>query len=563
MRNKYHVLGRRHEFIFGLAVALTLAGSTVLLPANAAVQNTTPSNPSTREAPIKFWNRVIAVLRATLAGADPENRAARASERLAELPLNASPAEIVTRPVKVGDQEGVGFIFRDRLLFFLGTDDLDKESGETLEQASESALRSVREALGARIAERSWPVVRAGLLYTFVVFVVLVILCIAVWKVQTFVMRFLRRREGFASWRLFGIDLLPHIVATVGGLLRALAWVLTFCLIYMWVTLSLRRFPYTEPWGEQAGGYVLNSIRELGNTVIRGLPGLLVVILILLLTRWIGRLANAVFNQVATGKIAVSWMDADVARATHRIFSAIVWILAIIIAYPYIPGSRTEAFKGLSIFLGLVISLGSTGIINQIMSGLFAVYARALKTGEWVRINETEGVVLDVGLLAAKIRTIEGQEVTIPNSMLVSTPATNFTRFGDADGMTVSSKVTIGYGAPWRQVHALLELAADRTPNIRKMPKPRVVQKQLSDFYAEYTLVARLDDEKMRIETVSNLHSAIQDAFNEFGVQIMSPHYMIQPNGSVIVPRERWDAAPSPPLPRIPRKADDPSSSDK
>jgi small-conductance mechanosensitive channel len=112
-------------------------------------------------------------------------------------------------------------------------------------------------------------------------------------------------------------------------------------------------------------------------------------------------------------------------------------------------------------------------------------------------------------------------------------------------------------------VHALLELAADRTPNIRKTPKPRVVQKHLSDFYVEYAIVARLDDEKLRIETVSNLHSAIQDAFNEFGAQIVFPHYMIQPNGSVIVPRERWDAAPSPPLPRKPRKADDPSSSDK
>src|SRR5438034_2341152 len=132
--------------------------------------------------------------------------------------------------------------------------------------------------------------------------------------------------EGeIASWRLFGIDLLPHIVATVGGLLRALAWVLTVFLIYLWVTLSFRRFPYTAPWGEQAGGYVLNSIRELGNTVIRGLPGLLVVVLILLLTRWIVRMANAVFDQMATGKIAVSWMDADVARATHRIFSAIMW----------------------------------------------------------------------------------------------------------------------------------------------------------------------------------------------------------------------------------------------
>jgi small-conductance mechanosensitive channel len=287
------------------------------------------------------------------------------------------------------------------------------------------------------------------------------------------------------------------------------------------------------------------------------------VVLIFIATRWLIRMANVLFEQVATGRISVTWMDADVAHATKRIFSAILWVFAIIIAYPYIPGSQTQAFKGLSVLFGLVISLGSTGIINQITSGLFVVYSKALKTGEWVKINETEGEVLDVGLLAAKIRTIEGQEVTIPHSVLVGTSTRNYTRLGHPDGMSVSSTITIGYNAPWRQVHALLELAADRTPNISKVPKPCVVQKQLSDFYVEYTLIARLDDEKSRIETVSRLNSAIQDAFNEFGVQIMSPHYMIQPNTSVIVPREKWDAKPSPPLPRIPRKVDDTNSSDE
>ena len=308
---------------------------------------------------------------------------------------------------------------------------------------------------------------------------------------------------------------------------------------------------------------MLNSLLELGSTILDDLPGLLVVVLIFVVTRWIVRMANVLCEQVATGRISVAWMDADVAHATRRILAAIVWIFAIIIAYPYIPGSSTDAFKGLSVFLGLVISLGSTGIINQIMSGLFVVYSRSLKTGEWVKVNETEGKVLDVGLLAAKIRTIEGQEVTIPNSVLVGTSTRNYTRLGHPDGMSVSSTVTIGYDAPWRQVHALLELAADRTPNISKASKPSVVQKELSDFYVEYTLIARLEDENSRIETMSRLNSTIQDAFNEFGVQIMSPHYMIQPNTSVIVPREKWDAKPSQPLPRIPHKAADTNSSDK
>lgn len=560
MRNKLFVRRVLRLFMFGLVLALFLVASPLLPSTGAAAQNTTPSRFSTSEAPIKFWNRVIAVQRATLVGATPEERAERASRRLAELPLNASADEIVTRPLKVDNQDGVGFVFRGEFLFSLGTGDLDKESGEKLEQASDSAMGNLAEALQARTAERSWPVIRSGLSHTLIGLMVLVALCAAAWKVQAWIVKFLRKREGSTSLTLFRVDVLPHITAAIYGILRLLAWLLTLSLIYVWITLSLRRFPYTEPWGKQAGSYVLNSLRELGSTVLDGLPGLLVVVLIFIVTRWIVRMANLLFVQVATGRISVTWMDADVAHATKRIFSAILWLIGIIVAYPYIPGSRTDAFKGLSVFLGLVISLSSTGIINQIMSGLFVVYSKTLKTGEWVKVNETEGKVLDVGLLAAKIRTIEGQEVTIPNSVLVGTSTRNYTRLGHPDGMSVSSTVTIGYDAPWRQVHALLELAADRTPNISKVPKPFVVQMQLSDFYVEYTLIARLDDERLRIQTVSSLNSAIQDAFNEFGVQIMSPHYMIQPNTSVIVPREKWDAKPSQPLPRIPRKTDDTSS---
>jgi small-conductance mechanosensitive channel len=555
--NKFIMSPVSRKLVLGLIVVLLIPASPVLASADTTAQNATPKKTPTSEAPIKFWNRVIGMQRATLAGATPEERAERASRRLAELPLNASADEIVIRPVRVDNQDGIGFAFRGNFLFFLGTDDLDKESGERLEQASGSAMQSLREALGARAAERSWPVIRNGLLYTLLGLVVLVVLCIAAWKIQAQIVKFLQRRARSTSLILFRVDVLPHIAAAFYGVLRLFAWTVTFSLIYAWITVSLRRFPYTEPWGKQAGSYVLNSFRELGISILDGVPGLLVVVLIFIVTRWMVRIANVLFEQVATGRISVTWMDADVAHATRRIFAAIVWIFAIIVAYPYIPGSSTDAFKGLTVFLGLVISLGSTGIINQIMSGLFVVYSRALKTGEWVKVNETEGEVLDVGLLAAKIRTIERQEVTIPNSVLVGTATRNYTRLGHPDGMAVSSTVTIGYDAPWRQVHALLEMAADRTPNISKTPKPSVVQRQLSDFYVEYTLIARLDDERLRIQTISNLNSAIQDAFNEFGLQIMSPHYMIQPNASVVVPREKWDAKPAQPLPRNPRKAAD------
>lgn len=555
----HHTTSRK--LVFALTIGVALVALSLLAPWHAEAQDTAISKRSNDQAAVTLWNRVITYQRGILAGATPEERSQRSSQRLAELPLNTSPDEIVTRAVKVDDQDGLGFGYRGRLLFFLGTNDLDKESGETLEEASKSALHNLSEALQARNAERSWPVIRTGLLYTFIGLAVLVFLCVALWNTQAAVVRFLRKKENFFSLNIFRFDLVSHIAAAFYGLLRLFSWVVTVSLIYLWITLSLRRFPYTEPWGEQAGGYVWQALRELGITVVESLPGLLMVFLIYVFTRWVVRMANVLFDQIATGRIRVSWMDADVAHATQRIFSAILWIFAIIIAYPYIPGSHTEAFKGLSVFFGLVISLGSTGIINQIMSGLFVVYSRALKTGEWVRVNETEGEVLEVGLLAAKIRTIEGKEVTVPNSVLVGTSTVNFTRLGHPDGMVVSSTLTIGYDAPWRQVHALLELAADRTDNLRKSPKPYVVQRQLSDFYVEYILVARLEEERLRIETVSHLHSAIQDAFNEFGVQIMSPHYMLQPSTSIIVGREKWHSAPASPMADSSGVGDDPDAS--
>jgi small-conductance mechanosensitive channel len=534
---------------FLLAVLLATPALSDAVELDTATPTTNSGKPAAGAVPIIFWNRTITLQKAGLAGMSVQERADHAVERLNDLPLNVSLSEVVVRPVKIESQDGVAFVCRGRMLFFLGANDLDKESGETLEQASQVVLRNLGEALQARIEERSWPIVRDAIIFTVVGLLLLISFCSVIWKAHSRFIAFARKRQfAFASgMRLFGFDFLPYIAAIVYSLVRTSAWVLTLIAVYLWVTLSLRRFPYTQPWGYEAGSYVLQLLEQMGSAVVHALPEILAVAVIFTLARWMVRLGNALFEQIADGRITVHWMDADVAKATQRIFTAIAWVFAIIVAYPYIPGSQTDAFKGISVFVGLVVSLGSTGIINQIMSGLFVVYSKALKTGEWVKVNETEGEVLDVGLLAAKIRTIEGQEVTIPNSVLVSTSTMNFTRLGAPDGMMVSPTVTIGYDAPWRQVHALLLRAADRTPNVRKQPAPYVLQRQLSDFYVQYTLIARLEDEKRRIETISDLNSQIQDAFNEFGVQIMSPHYLVQPEANVVIPPTKWHEPPAEP----------------
>lgn len=501
----------------------------------------------TKEVAVDFWNREITILRATIAGADPEMRAERIIARLDELPLRTRARDIELYPFNVEGQDGIAFTCNGRVLLFLSTGDLDEETGETLEQGSQSALHNLDDALKARLAERSWPVIRSALLFTLIGLVVLLVAASLIWAAHSRLTALLHRREPLirTPLQLFGIDLRPPIDTLVYAAVRAIAAVLIISAIYSWASLSLQRFPYTEPWGAKLGRYVLQLFQHLGRSGVDALPGVFAVVVIFLLTRWIVRFGRAFFEQVVAGHIRISWLEPETAQATERIFTGVAWILAVVVAYPYIPGSGTDAFKGISVFVGLMISLGSTGIINQVMSGLFVVYSRALKPGEWVLVNDVEGEVLEVGLLAGKIRSPEGQEITVPNSVLVSTATKNFTRLGFPDGMCISAHVTIGYDAPWRQVEGLLLLAADRTPNVRKEPKPYVRQRQLSDFYVDYLLVAHIKNEKLRLETLSNLHAQIQDSFNEYGVQIMSPHFMMQPQGTVMVPPSKWHAPPA------------------
>jgi small-conductance mechanosensitive channel len=198
------------------------------------------------------------------------------------------------------------------------------------------------------------------------------------------------------------------------------------------------------------------------------------------------------------------------------------------------------------VLAGVMLSLGSAGFVNQAMSGLVVVYSRAFREGDYVKIGDVEGTVVRRGSLSTKIRNVRSEEVTIPNGVVVASPTVNYTRLAGGAGALVTATVTIGYDAPWRQVHALLELAASRTEGLRRQPAPYVVQRALSDFYVEYQLVAQVERSDDRPFALSRLHSAIQDAFNEHGVQIMSPHFLGQPGAAIVVPRERWNAPPAP-----------------
>ena len=258
VKSERPLLKRLLHIIFALAVACAVSTQD-LMAADSTQTSSEQYAVGANEAPIEFWNREIVILRDTVAGISPQQRAARAAERLDQLPVNVRATDIVLVPFGVEGQDGIGFTYNGGGLFFLGQNDLEKESRETLEGVSQRILRNLDDALMARAAERSWPVIRSALLYTFIGLLFIVLAASLIWKSHARLVALLRQRElSFRpSLQLFGTEFRPNIAGLMYKLMRAMAWTLTVAAVYVWTTLSLRNFPYTQPWGIRLGSYVL------------------------------------------------------------------------------------------------------------------------------------------------------------------------------------------------------------------------------------------------------------------------------------------------------------------
>lgn len=529
-----------------LLVVAALLGRAAPLEAQAAQA---PDRASVarggRPTTLTVWNHPIVVFRATVRQASPASRAAAAAERIEALPDDVRAEDIKVEPATIGDVSGVLLFARDRTLFAIVPEDLDPTAGETLESASRYAADEVRAVLRARLDQRRVPVILRGIAVSVAATAVL---ALVLWLVARAGERALRRLRAATHARavpVLGRDVWPFLDALERSLVAATAWGLGSVAVYLWLTVVFHAFPYSRPWSERLGVWLVGLLQTLGTGAVQAIPGLFAVAVIFLATRFVLRLLDTLFRAVEQGALTLRGVQPDTARATRRIVAVLVWIFALTVAYEYIPGSETDAFKAVGIFTGLMVSLGSAGLVNHLMSGLVVVYSRALRPGELVQAGEVVGRVHEVGLLSTKLVTPRREEVTIPNAVLAGTTVTNYSRLTAEGGALVSTRVTIGYDQPWRQVHALLLLAAGRTPGVRAEPRPFVVQRALADFHVEYELRAHIERPEDRFRVLSDLHAQIQDAFNEFGVQIMSPAFESQPDRSVVVPKARWYASPA------------------
>ncbi len=501
-------------------------------------------SPLAKEATLEFNFRPIFTFRGIYAGATPEVRAKRAHERLSRLTQNQMTQPIERVPGVIDGVAGMALRSGDIILFTVLASDLDPEEKLTLEQATDRAASRLAEALGTEEEQRRPMALFKGIALSVLATISAFFLLWLIQRTTRFMVDRLQRgidcEEASATlrWARHGWLLVQRLAQLVMGIL----WL---SVGYLWLTFVLSCFPLTHPLSEKLGSFLAGLFELLVTGMIHAVPGIVTVLAVLFVTKTLNDVLANFFDGVDAGRTQIPGLHRETVSATRRIVSIMVWGFGVAVAYPYIPLSNSDAFKGLSVMFGFMLTLGSAGIVNQLMSGLVLVYSRALSVGDFVDIGGTVGVVSEVGVLSTKIIDMRNEEVTIPNSVLIGNSIRNYSRLAGERGTLVSTKVTIGYDAPWRQVHAMLVAAAEQTPGLRSTPTPFVYQRGLADFYVEYELFAYMDKPLDRVPTLSALHGNIQDQFNLHGVQIMSPHFMSQPGNNVVVSKEQWHAAPA------------------
>jgi small-conductance mechanosensitive channel len=532
------------SFIWALTLApLALAADE--RPAGESQSQSADSEAEVPSAPVVIDGRSLFRVRGT-SSFPAERRAAGIAARIKAVAddRTVSPDAVHGVETEIGTAIFGG---RARVMVVLDADArLESLERKTL---AELLVGTMREAVASYRQARTREALLRSAAYAAVATVLLAVLVtLVVWvsrwaeKVLEATYRQRVQSVGIQSFQLVRAEQIWVALHRAVVIARALI-ILALAFVYLQYVLGV--FPWTRGFSGQLLGLVLDPLATMGWGIVNVVPNLFFLTILLLITRYLLKVISMFFAAVGRGEVALSGFEQEWADPTYKLLRVAVVALALVVAYPYIPGSGSEAFKGISIFIGIVFSLGSSSTIANIIAGYTMTYRRAFRMGDRVKISGVTGDVIEMRLQVTHLRTIKNEEVIIPNSTILNNEVVNYTSLARTRGLILHTTVGIGYETPWRQVEAMLLLAADRTPEIKREPAPFVRQLALGDFAVTYEINVYCDNAQAMSRIYTALHENILDVFNEHGVQIMTPAYEGDPEQPKVVPKEQWFSAPA------------------
>jgi small-conductance mechanosensitive channel len=480
----------------------------------------------------------------------------RAAAIAGRIETAAADASFAPTALRIAENEGIAWIMAgDRPLMAVTAADARLEQVTRAELAV-LALNSIRQAIeGYRLA-RGPDALKQSIRDTVVATVAFLAGLVVVFLLARWLHRAIERRidwlarrveppPGSTDIRSLALPRAERIAAVLHQAVRLAAGLIALALLFEYLRYSLGRFPGTRYLANGLLGLVVGPLTTMWRSTMAQMPNLAFLAVLLVVFRIVLRLLRAIFDALQRDAVHLRGFEAEWAQPTYKIARFAVIAFGLVVAYPYLPGSQSAAFKGISLFVGVLLSLGSSSAVANLVAGYSLIYRRAFKVGDRVKIGGVVGEVTESRIQVTRLRSLKNEEIVIPNSVILGGEVVNYSALARTHGLILHTQVGIGYETPWRQVEAMLLEAASRTPGILRTRPPFVLQKALADFAVTYELNVYCDEVTAAVQIQTDLHRQILDVFNEYGVQIMTPAYESDPADPKVVPPAQWYAAPA------------------
>ena len=384
--------------------------------------------------------------------------------------------------------------------------------------------------------ETSWQtLLKQALLILLVIFVVS-LLIVGINRLFKWIVRRTALEDAWYSRgiRIKNYELLnaARQLQAIHGVLTVVKWLVIILVIYLALPVLFGIFPFTRDISNALLGYILSPLKKIAHAVWDYIPNLITIIIVVIIFRYVLKFFSFIKDEVSSNRLTIPGFYPDWANPTYQIGRILILAFMLVVIFPYMPGSNSDIFKGVSVFIGVLFTFGSAGALSNVVAGLVLTYMRAFKNGDRVKIGDVTGDVIGRSLLVTRIRTVQNEVISIPNSNVMNNHTTNYSSEAPVNGLIMHTSVTIGYDVPWRQVQQLLMDAALATDMLENEPSPFVLQTSLDDYYVNYCLNAYTKEPNKQSRIYSALHANILDKFNAAGVEIMSPHYRAMRDGN-------------------------------
>jgi small-conductance mechanosensitive channel len=526
--------------IFAVVLLLTLTS-----PLLGIAQNPTQPENKIDGFPVMLDGKTLFFIRRGVSSFSAEERANTITRRIERIAQNDSIPVENLKIKQIPDDNSL-YLSLDQEVILTVTEGDAKAYRSTPEVLAQQALQKIQFAITQYRQDRKPEQLLKNIIYTVIATFSFLIISFAVIKISGKLFPFIRRLiESLTPGIQIGnVEIVSSSKISFFWLrvLRMIRLFILFLLTFNYATFVLRLFPWTRVFGESILGYFYQSLELVLSSIGQYLPNAFIIAIIIFITYYLIRLIKPFFTAIERGSLIIPGFYTDWAKPTYNILLVIIIAIAAIVAFPYLPGFNSPAFQGISVFLGLLLSLGSTSAIANVIGGIILIYTRAFRIGDHIQIGDVIGDLIEKNFLVIRICTPTNKIITIPNSSLLNSNVINFSISSRELNrhLIIQTTITLGYDLSWRKAHKTLIEAALKTEHILKEPAPFVLQTSLDNFYISYQLNAYTNQPNLMVIIYSELHQNIQDKCNEAGIEILSPSYTSLRDGNTTTIPENY-----------------------